>query len=439
MNVYQYRARTTSNNRNSGEFEVSQKLFDFASEPIGKNGSDWSPLSIILPPGEKFVILIIANISAVPLVFDDFSVNFCSGSQPDPPPRTLYTCDFEQPCTDGIWSLPNYPYMWRRDQAGVANSIDAQAPADDYTYDDSVGHYFWLNNTQILQKGAVGYFHTQQFTFTLEQTFCLNFEYFMFGHASNNSQLRVWAWTENDGLVRGLWPSNNSGSYEYAANKWTWATINLPVGTYTLHFRMESSDYLASTFAVDQLSIVSCLYPATSFDSHTSLLTFSCSFDEGTACGMQNGDNDSSRPPSNNFTVQSPNTIPDRDLLGPSFDHTTNSPNGSFLYWATSSPYMPSSHGRIRTLIVQQNTDMYVRFAYYVKSTAQSQLNSTSLLVKTGGCYEAQLWLTVTDDSHGWKIVTIPVLTFACGETFFIDVSHQTPTAVAVALDDVQV
>jgi hypothetical protein len=184
----------------------------------GKNGSDWSQLSVLLPPGEKFAILISANISAVPLVFDDLSVDFCSGSSPDPPPRALYTCDFEQSCADGVWPLPNYPYTWRRDQASVAHSIDALAPSVDYTYGDSIGHYLWLNNTEILQKGALGYFHTQQFTFTSNQTFCLNFEYFMFGPDSNQSQLRVWAWTENNGLVRDLWPTTNSESYELVNN-----------------------------------------------------------------------------------------------------------------------------------------------------------------------------------------------------------------------------
>jgi hypothetical protein len=96
----------------------------------------------------------------------------------------------------------------------MAHSIDVLAPAADYTYGNSVGHYLWLNNTQILQKGAVGYFYTQQYTFTSKQTFCLNFEYFMFSRDLYKSQLRVWAWTENDGLVRDLWPSSNPESYE---------------------------------------------------------------------------------------------------------------------------------------------------------------------------------------------------------------------------------
>ncbi len=42
-------------------------------------------------------------------------------------------------------------------------------------------------------------------------------------------------------------------------------------------------------------------------------------------------------------------------------------------------------------------------------------------------------------NSHGWQMVTIPVLHYACGQAFFIDVIHETPTAVAVAIDDVQV
>jgi hypothetical protein len=202
---------------------------------------------------------------------------------------------------------------------------------------------------------------------------------------------------------------------------------------------MDSNDTLASSFAVDELSIASCLYPATSLNSKTSALTFSCSFDDGTMCGMQNGDAISLRLPSNNFSVESPNTIPNRDLLGPPFDHTTNSPNGSFLYWATALPYKPSSNGRVRTLVMQQNMGTCIRFAYYVKSTAQPPSNSTWLAVMTGGCYEEPLWSMGMDDSHGWQIVTIPVLNFVCGETFYIDVSQQTPTAVAVALDDVQV
>jgi len=203
---------------------------------------------------------------------------------------------------------------------------------------------------------------------------------------------------------------------------------------------MESNDYLASTFAVDELSVVSCMYPPTPLDSRTSSLTFSCSFDDGTMCGMQNGDIISPRSSSvTNFTVQSPNTIPDENRLGPSFDHTTKSPNGSFLYWATSLPYTSSNHGRIRTLTVQQNTGMCIQFAYYINSTAQSQSNSTWLVLIANGCYGGPLWSTITDDSHGWQMVTISASHFACGEAFFIDVIHESPTTVAVAIDDVQV
>ncbi len=64
--------------------------------------------------------------------------------------------------------------------------------------------------------------------------------------------------------------------------------MNLPIGNYSLLFRMESTDSFLRMFALDNIAISSCDYPPSQFHPRTSLLSFSCNFDNSTMCDMIN-------------------------------------------------------------------------------------------------------------------------------------------------------
>ncbi|CAF1192990.1 unnamed protein product [Rotaria sp. Silwood1] len=212
--------------------------------------------------------------------------------------------------------------------------------------------------------------------------------------------------------------------------------IDYTFGYYSLLFRVDYSDIDDGSYALDNIEITSCDYPTSSLTPYDSLLSFSCDFDNQTMCDMENGDRFTKS--TFNFTVMTGDTIPSRNL-GPIRDHTSNSSSGGFLYWNRQLPFVPGDNGVVEpSKPVEQNTGMCIRFAYYVKSLAVNK-NATWLMLSTGGCYGASPWYQSMDDSQGWQVAKVPVLQYACAETFYFSVSQQEPIAVSVAFDDIEI
>jgi hypothetical protein len=199
---------------------------------------------------------------------------------------------------------------------------------------------------------------------------------------------------------------------------------------------MDNTNYGPSSFALDNIAVTSCDYPSSELSPYDSLLSFSCNFDNLTMCNMTNEDRFST--PTFNFTVFTGDTIPNRKL-GPTRDHTSNSSSGGFVYWNQQLPFTSTDFGKVSSpKRVEQNSGMCVKFAYYVKSLAVNK-NGTSVGVSASGCYGGSLWYQSLDDSQGWQTITVPVLNFACAETFSFTVNQLEPTAVSVAFDDIEI
>ena len=66
----------------------------------------------------------------------------------------------------------------------------------------------WLNNSDALQSGGVGYFSTRVFSFTTsDPAYCLSFHYYNYGPPSQTSQLTVFVLEEeSEGSVAQIWP-----------------------------------------------------------------------------------------------------------------------------------------------------------------------------------------------------------------------------------------
>ncbi|CAF3682373.1 unnamed protein product [Adineta steineri] len=402
----------------------------------GKDPSidDWTFINITLP-SEKIKIVIRLNTSIVPLAFDDLSVDYCEGPQPIPP-KILYECDFESSCTEQFFSLPNYPYEWSIMKADDAITIESAAPSVDFTFNNQSGHYALVPNSKIIAKGNVGYFALQtSFNITTDESYCLNFQYYAYGQPYA-SHLKVYAWIlDSSETIQVLWPPVRS-QYIYISNKWTWSIVNLPIGDYSLLFRVDNSNTYASSFAIDNISITSCDYSSSIFQDDGAFLSFSCDFDNLTMCDMEN----SVRYPypSYNFTVVTGETVPNRDL-GPLQDHTNNSTTGGFIYWDRHLPFTSGDFGNVlSSKSVEINSDMCIKFAYYVKSSIDNK-NGTQLGLVTGGCLGTQMWSRSLDDSKGWQVVILPTPNVLCMETFYFQIYQREPVAVSVALDDIEV
>ena len=153
-------------------------------------------------------------------------------------------------------------------------------------------------------------------------------------------------------------------------------------------------------------------------------------------CGMENGDGVTTS--SFNFTVFTGDTVPNREL-GPNRDHTTNASSGGFLYWNRNLPFAIEDFGAVRpSKTIEENSNMCVRFAYYVKSLAVNK-NGTTLVMGARGCYAASLWVLLLNDSHGWQVATVSVANFPCSTTFYLSVQQAEPVEVSVAFDDIDI
>ena len=212
--------------------------------------------------------------------------------------------------------------------------------------------------------------------------------------------------------------------------------MTLPVGDYSLLFRIDSQNSYSSSYALDDVSINSCDYPTSNLTYDGALLTFSCDFDNGTLCSMQTQDRFSSS--TYNFTIYTAETIPNKQL-GPSFDHTLNSSTGGFAYWDREYPFSATDSGKLFTLKpMESNLEMCIKFAYYVNSSVTDR-NGTSLWITSGGCFGSTIWSITLDDSQGWQVVQLRAPAFACMETYYFGVYQTVAVAVSVAFDDIDI
>ena len=212
--------------------------------------------------------------------------------------------------------------------------------------------------------------------------------------------------------------------------------MNLPIGEYSLLFRVDSQDIIQSSFAVDNIAVTSCAYAPYPISPFNTLLSFACDFDNLTMCDIVNGNQFST--PTFNFTVTTGQNV-SNPALGPARDHTSNSSSGAFLYWQRQLPFVPGDSGQISpSKRIEQNLGMCIRFAYFVNSSVVDR-NATTLTVSAGGCYGANLWMKSMDSSEGWQVVIVPVRAFVCAETFYFGVTQQAPVPVSVALDDIEI
>ena len=218
-----------------------------------------------------------------------------------------------------------------------------------------------------------------------------------------------------------------------------WAYTPLPIGNYSLLFRMDSDDEVGSSFALDSISVSSCGYPQRYFVG-ISHLEFTCDFDSSmdSTCGIRDDYTDLNPQSVINYTISSPNTIKDREL-GP---RKASGWSGDwFLYWSrskqTSSTFI---NGQFKTPLVETNKDSCIRFAYFVNSTdVKPNENNTKIDVSIRDCHRTTLWSIELDNSFGWKLATEPFYRTVCSQAIYFRITQRRPTPVAVAFDDITI
>lgn len=224
----------------------------------------------------------------------------------------------------------------------------------------------------------------------------------------------------------------------FSSNR-SWAYTPLRLGNYSLLFQMSSNEEIDSSFALDSISIHSCQYLQKYLDP-TSRLQFACDFDSNfdRTCGIRDDDTDFDPQSTLKYTIQSPDTIADREL-GPR--QTTGWSGPWFLYWSRSEQTSSTLiNGQVKTPVIETNRDMCIRFAYFVNSTGvQPNENNTKIHVITRGCETVLVWSLELDHSYGWQLITTNLPPIACTQTIDFQMTQQRPTRVAIAFDDITI
>lgn len=191
-----------------------------------------------------------------------------------------------------------------------------------------------------------------------------------------------------------------------------------------------------SSFALDNININSCNYSSFELNSSQSLLSLSCNFDESSSiCDLVNGY--MAIEPTFNFTIHTGNTIPNKEL-GPTRDYTKNSSSGGFFYWNRQSEFSEEDIGVFSiSKLIEQNTDMCIKFAYFVKSSKNDNTEKMLLLQTSSRIWEP-LWTIMVNDSHGWQLVIIRLQDFAYAQSFYFAVGEVGLSEVSIAFDDIQ-
>jgi hypothetical protein len=202
---------------------------------------------------------------------------------------------------------------------------------------------------------------------------------------------------------------------------------------------MDSENEVSSSFALDSISVHSCGYMQSYFYG-TSYLDFACDFNShyDLTCGIWDDYTDLDPRSVINYTIQSPNTIADREL-GPR--QTTGWSGEWFLYWSRSEQTSSTlTKGQFKTPLIETNRDMCIRFAYFVNSTGvQPDEKNTKIQITARGCHTDTLWSIELDHSNGWQLVITPFHHTACTQGIYFQITQQRPTRVAVAFDDITI
>ncbi|CAF3651739.1 unnamed protein product [Rotaria sp. Silwood1] len=256
---------------------------------IRVNDPEWDGITIEMFYATLFIPFVSFTNITGSLDIDDLSVSLCPSSKPIPSIKMIFDCDFDKTVCSELVSFSHYSYSWSVVQAEEAENYTIQAPEVDYFVGNKTGHYMWLNNSDSFQPGGAGYLSTYFFRFTSsDPIYCLSFQYYRFGLIFQISKLTLALNEKDQKSVAQIWPINPI-NYTYINQRWSWAYAPLPIGNYSLLFRMDSDYEVNSSFAINSISIKSCEYPQKYFYS-TSNIEFTCDFDNpmDSTCGIQN-------------------------------------------------------------------------------------------------------------------------------------------------------
>eukprot|EP00118_Oscarella_pearsei_P003168 m.13253 g.13253 ORF g.13253 m.13253 type:complete len:3799 (+) comp24600_c0_seq1:127-11523(+) len=324
----------------------------------GDQGQEWQRVSLkISSPNSNFRLEIVGvrgNGYAGDIAIDDFSSSLgCPGlvTQPTPKPLATADCDFEQ----GLCAWQN-EYVndlnWIRYQGQGFASIFSSSISD-HTIGNASGHYITIDSAYSASEyGTTSKIYSPMMK--MDPSNCrMVFFYFIHGYYSGN--LTLYQTTDKGKTLTSLWSANGDQGSQ-------WHRANVTIARLSTNFQLvfeasQRNPYIfwrSSDIAVDDISFEGCSPPATCPAGKAKCASGfcyrnnwecngvddcddasdeigcanSCDFEQG-LCGWKNVQADST-----DWTRSSGTTL--TDLTGPSYDHTTYSSSGFYVYLETS-------------------------------------------------------------------------------------------------------
>ncbi|CAF0741635.1 unnamed protein product, partial [Brachionus calyciflorus] len=310
---------------------------------------------------------ILSLIFAIPLISNIQAINSTT---------TSFDCDFEAG-TCGWTNDLSGDFYWTRKQGLTSSST--WVPNADFTTGSSSGWYLYIDSSLPNQPNRKARIRSIMVTKSANSASCLQFAYFLFG--DNVGKLNMYI-TPGSGI-----PANPAFTVEGSkGNAWLIEKFSLNFGiNFSFDIVLEGivGDGAKGTLALDDI-----------FISDGACQKEECDFEDPSICGYTND-----LTGNFNWTRNAGQT--DSLSTGPSFDHSTGTSFGHYMYIESS---YPQNKGDLARLLTQKlDKGVYcLDFYFHMWGTSIGVLN---ILTKTeSGTFSSPIWTRGNNYGNQWNL-----------------------------------
>ncbi|XP_077978860.1 MAM and LDL-receptor class A domain-containing protein 1-like [Glandiceps talaboti] len=303
-------------------------------------------------------------------------------------PATL-DCDFEDDHICGYDQDTSDDFDWTRGSGSTLSNNTG--PSYDHTYGTDQGYYMYMEASSPRVAGDVARLMTAVHTATPGQ--CLEFWYHMYG--SNVGTLNIYTKSGNQyGAV--LWSIQGD-----QGDTWWDAQVTISsISSYQVVFEAIVGGSYSSDIAIDdvQISDGAC---QTAGD---------CNFEGADTCTWRSNLCSWSQASDDDFDwTWSTGSSPSVDT-GPSFDHTTGTDQGGYVFIEASSPRVENDTARIESVAVSNAGSQCLEFWYHMYGP---DVNTLNVYIQQNGNRGSPVWSRKGTHGDVWHYAyyNVPTLT----------------------------
>lgn len=413
------------------------------------HGTDWFPAQLTIQSGTPYRITfegVIGNGYQGDIALDDIMLRTGSCQ-----PRG--SCDFEHDTCE--WrNRRNDKFDWERVHGKTVTSNTG--PSADHTLNTQYGTYLYIEASTPRKPGDNAIISSPWFP-NINSSRCLTLWYNM--HGSGMGTLNIYKWLPRQQKQKVFSLTGEQGT------AWKQAQVTIPptasVG-YILYIEAVVGSSYLSDIAIDDISVIdsscaaipptttasSCAYTCTGGNrqciSSDKLCDFnqdcsdggdeaqcgySCTFENGQTCKWTNSSKTS-------FTwLKFRGATPDSNT-GPSTDHTTNGPNGYYMYVDSSNGGFYNHAYFTSPMLKQAASTCQMSFWYHMYGTGIGNLYVYSKT--SGSSTNTRLWNLAGNQGNRWNQAIVRIGRIDTNFQMIIDARRSFSTQGDIAIDDIQ-